>query len=181
MSFSASMKQEFEAVLRQEALSDRAQFDVPGYFDEIPLFSRYQQMSFLPRQRTADLLVQLALDYLDSIVLIKRSAARCFLAITVRENDVGTTILPSIFVCNGWVTRRLRDLRLLRANSDLADSLKLSLRAQSLSSRFALAQDNLTSPGQPRIFIGYRRAPSDRIVSLPALIDLLGHRAPIRP
>lgn len=176
----AAVKEAFEAVLRQEALDDRAQFDVPGYFDELPLFSRYQQMSFLPRQGPVDLLIQLALDYLDSIVLAKRSAAHCFLAITVRQNAERAMIVPGIFVCNGWVTRRLRALRLARAESPLADLLKSSLCAQSLSSKFALAQDNLSSPGLPRIFIGYRQAHSNRIVSLPALTELLSRRATIR-
>lgn len=167
-------KPRFEAVLREEGLADRSQFDVSGFFDELPLFSRYRQISFLENYGNVnDLLIELSLDYLRSIIDQRRSHAECFAAITVWHDGEAQFLVPYIFFCNGWLARRLSKLRLSPPNSVFAKSLQRTLRIAKLSSKFAVAQDTITSPDHVRAFIGYRKAPGDHVAALSALTRTL--------
>jgi hypothetical protein len=174
MTTSAEVKERFEAVLRQEALADRTMYDAPGFFDELPLYSRYRQIVFLSRFGDVnDLLVELSVDYLQSIVQTKRSSAECFAAITLMDYADAEFVVPNIFVCNGWLARRLRRLRLAPPASRFAKSLQRYLGRANLATRFAVAQDTLSSPGNIRLFLGYRKPPAEHIVPLPALAKIL--------
>lgn len=164
----------FEAVLREEALADRSMFDAAGFFDELPLYSRYRQVAFLSRFGNADdLLIQLSLDYLQSVVEAKRSTAVCFAAITLMDHADAAFLVPNVFVCNGWVSRRLRRLRLAPPASTFATKLRGYLIHDKLSAKFAVAQDTLSSPGNVRVFIGFCKAPSEDILPLPAMARML--------
>jgi hypothetical protein len=164
----------FEAVLRDEALADRTMYDASGFFDELPLYSRYRQISFLSRfGNVDDLLIQLSLNYLESIVNSKRSTAECFAAITLLDYADAEFLVPNIFVCNGWVSRRLRTLRLTPPASTFATSLRRRLDNLKLSTTLAAAQDTLSSPGNVRVFLGYRKAPNEHVVALPTLAKTL--------
>ncbi|HET6883908.1 MAG TPA: hypothetical protein VFI31_27385 [Pirellulales bacterium] len=173
MSLPTEVTEKFEAVLEQERLVDRSLFDAPGFFDELPLYSRYTQIEFLNRYGNADeLLIQLSLDYLESVVERRRSHAECFAAITIRDQGDQEHVVPYIFLCNGWVTRRLKPLRLTPPTSELAKSLRQSLDLLSRSSKFALAQDTISSPGNTRVFIALRRAPTERVLTLGELLQI---------
>ena len=174
MKLTAEINDRFEAVLREEALADRSMFDAPGFFDELPLYSRYRQIAWLSRFGDVnELLIRLSLDYLQSVAKTKRSSAMCFAAITLMDHPDAEYLVPNIFVCNGWVSRRLRRLRLATPASRFAAKLRADLVRSKLSVRFAVAQDTLSSPGNVRVFFGFRKAPSEHIMSLPAVARLL--------
>lgn len=179
MSLSNRIRQRLEAVLQEEALDDRSQFDMPGFFDEIPLYSRYRQVTFLTKHGDADeLLIEFALEYLESVVRAKRSSTECFAAITFVEQDGAEFLVPCIYVCNGRIRKRLRSLRLARALSKFAVALKKSLSILKSAPRYAVAQDTISAPGNVRVFIGYRQAPTENHVAVRELTDMLSSFEP---
>jgi hypothetical protein len=174
MNIAPELKYRFESVLKEEQLDDRTFLDAAGFFDELPLYSRYRQIAFLSRYGDVnELLLKLSLNYLDSIIDQKRSLAECFAAITVWDHGNTEYIVPNIFVCNGWISRRLSRLRLAPADSAFAKSLSRTLKVANGSSEFVLAQDTISSPGSTRVFIAFRRARSKRVVTLDKLRQTL--------
>ena len=66
---SPSAKYSFDSVLRAEGLADiPSSFRDPSFFDEVPLYSRYEQVDFLRRYGEVDrLLLELSLEYLQRV------------------------------------------------------------------------------------------------------------------
>ncbi|HEX5446936.1 MAG TPA: hypothetical protein VFW87_24180 [Pirellulales bacterium] len=171
---SDSVRQRLEAVLHEEALDDRSRFDAPGFFDEIPLYSRYRQVGFLKKHGDpSGLLIEFALEYLESVVDAKRSSTECFAAITAVEYEDAEFLVPCIYVCNGRIRSRLRSLRLARPVSKFAEALKRSLSNLKAATRYAVAQDTISAPGNVRAFIAYRRAPAENLIALQELTERL--------
>lgn len=169
-----SARQKLEAVLRDEKLDDRSRYDAPGFFDEIPLYSRYRQVAFLRKYGDPEkLLIEFALEYLASVARAKRSPTECFASITVMEHPDAELIVPCIYLCNGRIKSRLRTLRLARPLSKFAASLKRSLEELSPTSRYALAQDTISAPGNVRVFIGFRKPVVENVITLRTLTEML--------
>lgn len=174
MSLSESARQKLEAVLRDEKLDDRSRYDTPGFFDEIPLYSRYRQVAFLRKYGDPEqLLIEFALEYLESIARAKRSPTECFASITVMEHQDAELIVPCIYICNGRIKSRLRTLRLARPSSKFAAALKSSLEELNATSRYALAQDTISAPGHVRVFIGFRKHVLENMITMQTLTDML--------
>ncbi|HQU47414.1 MAG TPA: hypothetical protein PK867_31715, partial [Pirellulales bacterium] len=117
--------------------------------------------------------LELSLGYLQSIVERRRSNAACFAAITVLDHHDAEFLVPHIFLCNGWLNRRLKRLRLRPPTSSFAKSVGQFLRRTHFSSEFAAAQDRITPPGDVRVFLAHRHAPGKHIVALPSLVQML--------
>lgn len=174
MNLPDSARQKLEAVLRDEKLDDRSRYDAPGFFDEIPLYSRYRQVAFLQKYGDPEkLLIEFALEYLESIAQAKRSPAECFASITVMEHQDAELIVPCIYLCNGRIKSRLRTLRLARPLSKFAAALKSSLEHLGSRSRYALAQDTISAPGHVRVFIGFRKPVVENMITLRTLTEML--------
>lgn len=169
-----SVRQRLEAVLREEKLDDRSQFfDVPGFFDEIPLYSRYRQISFLKKHGDpSGLLLEFALEYLESVIRARRSPTECFAAITAVEHEEAEFLVPRIYICHGRIRSRLRSLHLARPVSRFAMGLKRSLSTLKSSARYALAQDTISAPGNIRAFVSYRKAPVENVITLGDLTEM---------
>ena len=68
MTLTATIKSQFENLLRMGGLADRSIFDRRPFFAELPLYSRYAQVAFLKEYGDPNtLLIELALDYLDDL------------------------------------------------------------------------------------------------------------------
>ena len=93
-------------VLAPESLDDPRRWLKAGFFDEIPLYSRYDQIEpFIRRGRSADsFLLDMALEYFAEVCAAPKSSRGFLAAITIHDDREARYILPNIFVCRGDVT-----------------------------------------------------------------------------
>lgn len=169
-----SVRPRLEAVLHEEKLDDRSQFDVPGFFDEILLYSRYRQITFLKKHGDpSGLLLEFALEYLETVIRARRSPTECFAAITAVEHEEAEFLVPCIYLCHGRIQSRLRSLHLARPVSSFATALKRSLSTLKSPTRYAVAQDTISAPGNVRAFVSYRKAPAENVITLHGLTEML--------
>jgi hypothetical protein len=157
----------FEKVLRKGLLDlDSVGYDNTGFFDEIPLYSRYKHVEFLEQYGDVNLLLlELALDYLEQVRSgVHLSRTRRFLAITITryEDDY---IVPAIFVCNGEVRNRLKVLHLTPPSAGLGKDIEKLVRKTKLDALFTVLEDRETVPEEVRVFVSYK-SPPPGLVSL---------------
>ena len=168
----------FESVLKAQRLDDVASlFADSDYFDEVPLYSRYQQVEFLKHFGEVDqLLIELALDYLDRVSdEIRIPRTRRFLAITVIRDSHNDFLVPAIFVCNGNVTARLKDLRLSSPTDGLGKRVQALVKLANRDVAYSVFEDRQTVPGEVRVFIGFE-SPKRDIVSLKTFANNVASR-----
>lgn len=174
---SSTIKTEFETVLRRRHMADPAStFADPGFFDEIPLYSRYREVDFLERYGDVNLLlVELSLDYLQRVASeIPVVKAKRFLAITVISDDEDEYIVPSVFICNRKVKTQLKDLHLSSPSKGLGKRIEALVKAAKLQTTFSVLEDRCTVPGDVRVFIGYK-SPPHGIVSPKVFVSDVAH------
>jgi hypothetical protein len=156
---SSMAKSKFEILLRARQLADPvSSFSIPDFFDEVPLYARYAEVEFLKKFGNVDLLlVKLALDYLERVTSASRhSKARRFAAITVINDDEDEFIVPSVFVCNGSVSTRLRELHLSLPSKGLGKRIEALVKDAKLNGCYCVLEDRDTIPGDVRVFIGHK-------------------------
>jgi len=164
----------FADLIREEGLADPAQFLKDGFFDEIPFYSRYDQLPPAEAAGHAEvdvILIKSCLDYLDRLLSNGRPTAPLLAAITVVREGRGEPIIPSLFACYGLeqVQSALRGLPLLRPRSSLGLHLGKMLKTIGASDGYGLLQDSATVPGRPRIFIVGRHPPFPEVIGLDEL------------
>jgi hypothetical protein len=168
-----TLKEKFLRVLKEERLDDPAQFFRAGFFDEIPLYSRYSQLSFLeqlPRDRANATLVRLSLDFLHRLTRSSVPSAGFLAAVTFNRYSKQEYLVPNVFVCHGKIDELIKGGLVLRApGSVLASRLIETLGEVSDARRYLVLQDTQTIPREPRVFIGLRRHPHPLMVGIDAL------------
>lgn len=157
-----SLKSEFESVLQEQRLADVAEIlSDHDFCDEVPLYSRYRQVDFLKQHGEVDLLMELALDYLDRVVSETGDAsADRFAAITVIRDDTADYIVPSLFLCNSDAKRQLRTLSLSRPSTMLGQQIEDLVKRARSDRQFVVLEDQTTVPGAPREFISFKSPPA---------------------
>lgn len=157
------LRLEFDSVLREQQLADVA--DIVSnldFCDEVPLYSRYEQINFLKQHGDVDLLLmEFSLDYLNRVTSVTpvTSTAR-FAAITVISDDAEGCIVPAIFVCNCDARRQLRNLRLKRPGTALGHRAERLVNQIKPDAGFVVLEDQTTVPGAPREFIALSSPPA---------------------
>jgi hypothetical protein len=160
--FAIPFRTRFDSVLRAQHLDAVATlFCDPSYFDEIPLYSRYEQVEFLKRYGDVDrLLIELALEYLGRVAAQAYSEASTrIIAITVVSNDDNAYLIPSIFLCNGEVNARFKDLHLSLPSAGLGKRVEAHVKAAKSAGAYSILEDRETVPGDVRVFISYKTPP----------------------
>jgi hypothetical protein len=155
-------KMQFDAVLRKQQLVDVVSaFGDRDFFDEVPLYSRYNQVEFLKHHGDVNLLlIELALDYLGRVMSeIHTGSDKRFVAITVISDDQAEYIVPSVFVCNGKIKTRLKELHLLPPSEGLGKQIEALVRKANLHADFGVLEDRVTVPDDVRVFISYNSSP----------------------
>lgn len=156
----------FESILRQERLADRSQFSAPQLFEELPLYSRFDQIEFLSDMGDVNvLLLELAIKYLKEVVENHPTTPAWFAAVTVWDHDgeKNDPIVPKILICNGDVQRRLGDVQLQPAAGKLASLIESTLSASGNSDQMVVMEDDDTVAGSVRYFIGYKTPPKGMV------------------
>lgn len=93
----------FHEVLRAEQLADLSHFYQSRLCDEVPLYSRYDQVSFLSGEweEASAALLTLGLNFLEDVIRKPASSkSPFFAALTVWEDKGEEPIVPNVFVCN---------------------------------------------------------------------------------
>jgi hypothetical protein len=157
-------------VLEEERLSDLPQYHREGFFDELPLYSRFAQVAFLedqgPRRANAALL-RFGLKFLDALVAYEVPRLPFLAALTLWDNPDDCLLVPQIFVCCGDVRERLGSgLVLQEGRSVFAARVAKILAAVDPAGRYQLLEDVSTVPGTSRAVIGNRRVPFPNMVRL---------------
>jgi hypothetical protein len=147
-------------VLTHEHLDDVSLFFEPGFFDEIPLYSRYKQIEpFIGNTAAPErVLLGLALDYLKDVTGRAKPRNKFLAAITVLDDKDFDQIVPNVFVCNGQVRQRLHNLCLHDPVTPFGKRMTRVLKLLDPKHEFQLLEDTSTVPGHVRAFIGYRSA-----------------------
>ncbi|MGA2069187.1 MAG: hypothetical protein ABSG86_29820 [Thermoguttaceae bacterium] len=145
-------------VLKHEHLDDVSAFSDPGFFDEIPLYSRYRHIeSFISDADSPEsVLLDLAITYLEEIIGQAKPRATFLAAITVLDDTDCDQIVPNLFVCHGQVRQRLHGLRLSVPSTPFGKRLASIVRRLGRQRKFQLLEDTSTVPGHVRVFISYR-------------------------
>lgn len=160
---SSPLRTRFESVLdEQHLIDDLSKFSSDDYFDEVPLFSRYQQVDFLAQYGDANaLIVELSLDYLDRIISATGSERiERFAAITIITDDGGEHLVPHIFICSGDVDRRLPGLCLSEPADGLGKQVQELVDQIMPDGGFRVLEDRSTVPGDVRVFVARSNPPS---------------------
>lgn len=172
---SAKIREGFRRLLEEQKLDDLSQFFRDGFFDEIPLYSRYSQLSFLEYLevgRADAVLIRLSLDYLDRIIHHAGPKSKFLAAVTVANTGTKKDYLqPSIFVCHGRIDELLKGRLMLRApKSVFANRLKKIVDEVAGASRYHVLQDTRTIPRKVRVFISPKHLPHPRMVGIDELV-----------
>lgn len=171
----------FWQLLEQQRLNDRSQFVREGFFDEVPLYSRYSQLKFLEerflgysRKEIDSVMIKFGLHYLE-IILDKCVPKENFLAALTVRNSSGKNfrLLPSIFVCHGRVEELLDGrLELVPPKSVFAKRLETIVSDIAGPNRYHVLQDSLTVPRDVRVFVGPRHLSNSLMVGVDAFMRI---------
>src|SRR5437660_1722232 len=85
-------------ILEKNELVDLSQFHKPSFFDEIPLYTRLADVSFLPHDKADLVLLRFALKFMKAVISYEEHDTPYFAAITVHEFAPGEPIVPQLFV-----------------------------------------------------------------------------------
>src|SRR5205823_11648134 len=107
-------------VLEKEGLVDLAQFHKPHLCDEVPLYSRLADISFLSkldREEASAVLLRFGLKFLKAVISYEEHRTPYFAAITVWSSAEGDPVVPNLFVWFDSVSKLYDKLTLNAAKS----------------------------------------------------------------
>lgn len=159
----------FWNVLIKEHLADLSQFHRSGFFDEVPLFSRDSDVSFLKEltiERANGTLIGFALKFLKSVVSYEEHRSPYFGAVTIWSGSQTDLVVPNLFVWSGSVARLRKRLILDVVRTPFGKKIKRIVSARNMPSRFDLFEDISTDPGETRVFISFSEPPYQSFVPL---------------
>ena len=165
----ASAKHQFASVLKAEQLVEVPScFRDPTFFDEVPLYSRYEQIDFLREYGEVDrLLLELSLEYLQRVKFAGAiGKSKRFIAIAIVRDDVHEPIVPYIFICNRNATRQLKNLHLSPPSKGLGKYIKSLMQKTSHPQEYRVLEDRTTVCDEVKVFISYKHPGQERSVSM---------------
>src|SRR5438445_3961025 len=137
----------FQKVLEAEHLTDLSQFYRDGLCDEVPLYSRYDQVSFLSGEwkQASAVLLTLGLNFLEDVIRKPASSkSPFFAALTVWQDEGEEPIVPNVFVCNGDPNQQLMKLSLHKPRSLFSKKINELLSQISLEDKYLVLEDDQT-------------------------------------
>jgi hypothetical protein len=169
----AGLRRSFARVLERQKLDALDQYYRQGFFDEVPLYSRYAELSFLDKYSKEEanaLLLGLSLDYLDRVIRHDIPKAPFLAAITAWSCPKSEYLVPGIFVCHGQVDELLRGRLVLRPpKSAFASRIRSVVNETHGPDLYHVLQDTQTVPRDVRVFIAPRKLPSPMMVPIDEL------------
>ncbi len=172
-------------VLAKQRLADFSQFYTAGFFDEVPFYSRYADVEFLKKRGIAKanvILVEFSLKYLNALAAYDAPQLPFLAAITVRRCGTRELLLPHVFVCHGECEERLSGHLVLRAATSSFGTAIGRLVNAARPGAYQVLEDDLTVPGQVRVFIGHRAKAHPESVAIDSFLagaELSPSREPV--
>ena len=159
-------------VLEKERLVDLSQFHRPRFFDEVPLYSRESEVSFLAQCTSAQanaVLLQFALKFLRSVISYEEHRTPYFAAITIWNLSEADAVVPNLFVWSGPIQQLKGKLRLGVPRTSFGKKMKRLVAKLRLRGPFEVLEDTSTTPDSSRVFIALAKPPYQGFVPLDEL------------
>ncbi len=166
----SSARHQFTSVLKAEQLADiPSSFRDPAFFDEVPLYSRYEQVDFLRQYGEADrLLLELSLEYLQRVKSEwAANNLERFIAVTIVRDEANEYIVPYIFICNSDARRRLKNLHLTPPSKGLGKHIQSLMQKTDYPQDYLVLEDRSAVSDDVKVFISYK-SPPQGLISLDA-------------
>ncbi|HVA49945.1 MAG TPA: Imm15 family immunity protein [Pirellulales bacterium] len=159
----------FRELFRRRELDDYAVFSASDYCDEVPLYARFDEISFLhalPTDQANAVLLRAGLDYLDSLVAQAHSPAPFVAALTIWDDGDADPIVPRIFVCNDIDKHELRRNLVLEAPRTSFARRIAKLIETVWPGRFEVFEDDETCPDALRVVVSHKVPARERQIAL---------------
>jgi len=134
----------FWQMLEKNRLVDLSQFHKPGFFEEVPLYSRFADVAFLEDYRPDEanaMLLRFSLKYLRSLISYEEHVTPFLAAITVSNFSPGDPIVPNLFVWSRPVPELYDKLRLSEPSTPFSKRIKRFVSRSDAHDRHAVLQD----------------------------------------
>jgi hypothetical protein len=155
-------------LLEKEKLADLSQFHQPGFFDEVPLFSRESDIAFLSKDNAAsEIVLGFALKFLNAVIAYEQHRTGYFAAITIWSHS-SDPLVPHLFVSCGNVRELKEKLVLNTPSTPFANQMKKLAAKVRLGEKFETLEDTVTVPDETRVFIAPQQAPYQGFATLTA-------------
>jgi hypothetical protein len=167
-----TQNQDFQKVLKAEKLLDLSQFYSAGLCDEVPLYSRHKQVSFLldmTMDQANQTLLAMGLDFLESIIKNHPGSNPFLAALTVWQDENDELIVPSIFVCNTHPRRQLEALMLHKAKAPFSKKISKLVR-MAAGPKYLTLEESKTLEDDIRVFIGPKAPACANLVTVGSLL-----------
>lgn len=145
-------------LLEKQQLADLSRYHQPGFFDEVPLYSRESDIDFLPaneKEATA-ILLRFALKFLKSVVAYESHRTGYVAAITVWDFS-DAPIVPNLFVWCAPVRELKKKLVLQTVTTAFGKRIKRMVPRPRLDDPFEVLEDVSTVPDSTRLFFAPAR------------------------
>jgi hypothetical protein len=159
----------FWQILEKNRLVDLSQFHKPHFFEEVPLYSRLADVSFLS-EHSADeasaIVLRFALKFLKSVISYEQHDTPFFAAITVSNFSEGDPIVPNLFVWSNPLRELYDKLTLNAATTPFGEKIKRLVSQLHLPDRLFVFDDTSTTADISRAFIAPALPPYDGFVPI---------------
>ena len=152
----STYERELWRILEKNRLGDLSQYHVPNFYDEVPLYTRLADISFLSdgsTDRANAILLRFALKFLKSVISYEEHDSPFFAAITVSEYAPGEPIVPNLFVWSDPALALYEKLTLVEATTPIGKKIKRQVGRLDLPDLYAVFEEAGTTPESPRVFI----------------------------
>jgi Immunity protein 15 len=156
-------------VLEKEGLADLSQFHKPRLFDEVPLFSRLSDISFLAdldSDEASAVLLRFGLKFLKSVIAYEEHRTPYFAALTIWSFSEDDPVVPNLFVWSDSISKLYDKLTLHVATTRFGKAIKRLVSQLRLPDPFEVREDTSTAPDMSRVFIGPSLPPYQNFVPL---------------
>lgn len=159
----------FRDLFQRRGLDDYAVFSARDFCDEVPLYARFDEISFLhslPTDQANAVLLRAGLDYLDALVARDRPPAPFVAALTIWDGGDADPIVPRIFVCNDIEKHELRRNLVLEAPRTQFVRTIAKIIETVRPGRFEVFEDDETCLDALRAVVGHRVPARERQIAL---------------
>jgi hypothetical protein len=154
-------------LLEKGQLTDLSQFHQPGFFDEVPLYSRQSDVDFLPddKNEANEILLRFALKFLKSVVAYEQHRTGYVAAITV-WNFSDALLVPNLFIWCDALRGLKKKLTLQAVTTAFGKEMKQLTQRLNRDEKFEVLEDASTLPETTRVFIALARPPYSGLAAL---------------
>ena len=170
MTANGQFESKFWKIVEKEGLADLSQFHRFGFFDEVPFYSRFSQVSFLrdlSRDRADRVLLEFALKFLKALTWYETPKWPFLASITVWNDPDDEPIVPNLFICSGKVREQLEDrLDLRQPKKGPTKRIRALVKQLHIVDALEVLEDGSTVADHTRSFVGYMVPPYPNIIPL---------------